>query len=311
MKKTLLFLLLFFAASLTFAQGDTATIFTDIDFNIVDKAKADLMLKSYKMDNSGYIYEKYNSNKVLLLRETYSDNNLQIKHGAYGEYRNGKLIYKGAYSKGNREGIFMSYDTLGRVLETKTFLRDSATGPNLSYWSNGNKREEGNYLNNTRVGLWVKYYKNGNVAIKETFSDKKIDLLEIEKLKKKDRRAAFQKLRYLDSLFLDINGQPTTREKIGTEAIYPGGIEKFYEFIAKSVKYPHQARDKGLQGTVVLSFTINEKGEIEDLRVESAAYPILVKEALRVVRLTKNWTPATLAGEKISVKTTFPIKFSL
>ncbi len=90
-----------------------------------------------------------------------------------------------------------------------------------------------------------------------------------------------------------------------------GGLTEFSEWFNDNMRYPKEAADNGIEGRVVLSFTIDEKGRLTDEKVVRGADPVLDGEALRTVRLSPLWTPATKDGKPVSVTYLFPVKFSL
>lgn len=92
---------------------------------------------------------------------------------------------------------------------------------------------------------------------------------------------------------------------------FPGGKEQLLRFIYTNVKYPKQARDKGAEGMVVLSFVIGEDGQAKDFEVLRPVEESLSEEALRVVKEMPKWKPGTLAGKIVPVKYTLPVKFKL
>ncbi|MEN8119865.1 MAG: energy transducer TonB [Bacteroidota bacterium] len=91
----------------------------------------------------------------------------------------------------------------------------------------------------------------------------------------------------------------------------PGGIKGLQHFLAKNTKYPNIAIENDMQGKVYVRFVINEKGEVENAHVIRPVYPILDKEALRVVRTLPNWKPGKQGGKPVKVWFTVPIVFVL
>jgi TonB family protein len=310
MIKNILLLLLSLMSLACFAQqADTAIVYTDIAGKITSNKKAVVTIyKSFKKDSNTYVFETFDAKNKIQKREYYSDSDLKIKHGLHLVFKNGKPVYKGFYINGRREGKFIRYDSLARVTEITSFQADSLNGPYSTYWSNGSKRSEGNYVHNQVVGTWIKYYKNGNVAIKETYNEGNIDVSKILDPKKKVEE--YNRLRLSDSLFLDIDGLPTTRDKVEKKATYAGGMDKLYSFLSQNVRYPPDAMEKEIQGTVFISFTVNENGIVENLQIDKSPYPSLGVEAIRVMNLTKNWVPAVFGGENVSTQINIPIKFS-
>lgn len=92
---------------------------------------------------------------------------------------------------------------------------------------------------------------------------------------------------------------------------YKGGTEKLIQYISKEVKYPPNAKDMDVEGTVQVSFVVNKDGSISDANIEKGVYSELNDEALRVVESMPNWIPAKHKGKKVAVKLMLPIRFEL
>ncbi|MBI3592893.1 MAG: energy transducer TonB [Nitrospirae bacterium] len=57
------------------------------------------------------------------------------------------------------------------------------------------------------------------------------------------------------------------------------------DIIQKNIAYPHMARKRGLEGKVVVSFTVCADGEVQDITItESSSFEILDKSAVEAVR---------------------------
>lgn len=287
MKKLLLLMLLFCSAQL-FAQTDTATMYVDANYKQVDPKNAMQILRVFQKDSNSYVFLTYDKFNVIQKRETYFDQGLTIKHGQYLEYKNGKPALKGMYANNKRNGGFISFDTLGRVTETETYVRDTLNGPYTHYWPNGSVQETGAYKNAKKVGDWTKHYENGNLAISEKYNDaSKVE----------------------NAVYLDIEGKKTTLDKIEAFPAYPGGIDKFYNFIGRNLRYTPASIP--IQGLVRLSFVVTETGDIENLKVDQSLSPELDAEALRVMKLTGKWIPGKRYGKNIRVLYKIPINFSV
>src|ERR1700741_2443187 len=50
-------------------------------------------------------------------------------------------------------------------------------------------------------------------------------------------------------------------------AAFPGGDEALQEYFKKNIQYPSVAKTQGIQGKVIVSFFINEKGQAENIEV--------------------------------------------
>ncbi|NOU48316.1 MAG: energy transducer TonB [Bacteroidales bacterium] len=92
---------------------------------------------------------------------------------------------------------------------------------------------------------------------------------------------------------------------------FPGGAASMMKYIATNVKYPAMARETGISGNVFVSFVVNRKGEIKDVKVLRGIGGGCDEEAIRVVMSMPNWIPGKQNGKPVPVQFNLPIKFIL
>lgn len=93
---------------------------------------------------------------------------------------------------------------------------------------------------------------------------------------------------------------------------YPGGNKALAGFFEKNIEYPQTASDNGVEGTVIISFTVDEKGKIGTPKVTSKKLGYgLEEEALRVFNKMPSWTPGSLKGKNVKTRYTLPVRFQL
>ena len=92
---------------------------------------------------------------------------------------------------------------------------------------------------------------------------------------------------------------------------FPGGDVALRTYIAQNVKYPEIAKENGLSGKVFVQFVINQKGEVQDVKIARGVDPALDKEAFRVVQNLPKWKPGSQRGKPVKVSYTVPINFQL
>ena len=92
---------------------------------------------------------------------------------------------------------------------------------------------------------------------------------------------------------------------------FPGGEEALHNFVSSNVKYPDEAKEKGIQGRVFVAFTISDNGKVVDAKVVRGVDPSLDKEALRVINAMPAWKPGKQRGVPVNVQFTVPINFAL
>lgn len=92
---------------------------------------------------------------------------------------------------------------------------------------------------------------------------------------------------------------------------FPGGESALHSYIGKSIKYPVIAQENGMQGRVYISFVINAKGVVQDIKIARGVDPALDKEAVRVISKMPKWKPGKQRGKPVKVSFTVPINFVL
>lgn len=92
---------------------------------------------------------------------------------------------------------------------------------------------------------------------------------------------------------------------------FPGGQEALMKWLQKNLKYPSSAADNGIQGRVLVQFTVNKDGSIVDPKVMKSVDPALDKEAMRVVMAMPKWQPGKQRGKTVRVRFTLPVTFRL
>jgi TonB family protein len=89
-----------------------------------------------------------------------------------------------------------------------------------------------------------------------------------------------------------------------------GGVKKFAAWAQDNVKYPQEAMEKSLTGTVQVSFIVNEDGKVVDAEISQSANPILDEAALNVVRSSPDWIPGKQRDHAVKVGFKIPIRFT-
>lgn len=82
-------------------------------------------------------------------------------------------------------------------------------------------------------------------------------------------------------------------------------------WVYKYLKYPQECVDQGIQGKVTVSFTVNAKGKVKDVRVEQGVDELLDAEAVRVIAVSPDWSPGKIKGNPVDVRVTLPVEFRL
>ena len=88
-------------------------------------------------------------------------------------------------------------------------------------------------------------------------------------------------------------------------------LEGFIDYLPSEIRYPYEAFEKGITGSVYVEFTIDTDGSVIDAKVVNSVDPFLDAEALRAVKNSPKWTPGKKNGNPVKVTLTIPIVFNI
>lgn len=99
-----------------------------------------------------------------------------------------------------------------------------------------------------------------------------------------------------------------------SEGIPKDGLSGWNNYLAKTLRYPIDARMANQEGKVIISFQLTEEGKIIDPEIANPEeiHPSLGAEALRAVKkYPYTWTPYTVNGVPEKCITRLPVNFEL
>ena len=92
---------------------------------------------------------------------------------------------------------------------------------------------------------------------------------------------------------------------------YPGGEVELSAFIARNVRYPQEALNKGVSGRVLVSVGVNTDGSVEVLDATGTEEKSLLTAAMEVVKKIPKMIPGTLNGKPVVMTMQIPVTFIL
>lgn len=92
---------------------------------------------------------------------------------------------------------------------------------------------------------------------------------------------------------------------------FPGGEKAMMDYLSKEVRYPEEAREAGIEGTVFVQFVVERDGSIGESKVLRGIGGGCDQEALRVVRSMPKWTPGQQNGKVVRTSFAMPFRFKL
>ncbi|MFT5168991.1 MAG: TonB family protein [Saprospiraceae bacterium] len=114
-----------------------------------------------------------------------------------------------------------------------------------------------------------------------------------------------------DELFINVEEMP----------LFPGTSDRetsnkeLMTFIFTNLKYPKEAKESAIEGTVVVSFVITKEGTVENPKILRSIGGGTNEEVLKVVNLMNTdldpWTPGKQGGKAVNVQFNLPVKFKL
>lgn len=84
-----------------------------------------------------------------------------------------------------------------------------------------------------------------------------------------------------------------------------GGIDKFYDYIIAN--FDIQTVEK--KGQIIFEFTVNENGEVKNIKVVRDLGTNSAVELIRVLRKAPKWQPASRGGKPVSINLKMPLTF--
>jgi protein TonB len=92
---------------------------------------------------------------------------------------------------------------------------------------------------------------------------------------------------------------------------FPGGDAELFKWLYETIKYPAEAKEKGIQGKVILRFIVTSEGKVENVSVVRGVDPLLDNEAVRAMNLCPEWIPGKMKGKPVNIYYSVPISFAL
>lgn len=101
-----------------------------------------------------------------------------------------------------------------------------------------------------------------------------------------------------DSIFTYVEEMP----------VPPSNMQKF---LAENIVYPEDAKEKDIEGRVVVRFVVDKDGTVISPEILKSVHPSIDSEALRVIRISPKWKAAKQNGDWVKVYYSLPISFRL
>ncbi|QJX46085.1 energy transducer TonB [Hymenobacter taeanensis] len=105
---------------------------------------------------------------------------------------------------------------------------------------------------------------------------------------------------------------PTTQVVTPDKPARPvGGTDAFFEWIQQNQKYPALARQRKVEGRVMMEFIVQKDGSLAEIKPIKRMGSGLDEEAIRLIKAAPKWEPATYKGQPMKQKMVLPVVFQL
>ncbi len=226
-----------------------------------------------------------------------------------------------------QNGIRKSYYSRTQVESRVSFVNDILDGTSYWYYKNGNLKEEKTYTNGKLNGWVREFYENGLLKSekyvrsgildgisKEYFDNGELKVVSIY------NKGALEKITKFD---YDSNFVPTYDAYVGRSKRNKKSQEDFIcnldicpeplegiKGIEQKLVYPPLAKEKGIEGFVLVTAKVNKKGIVEKVKVIQKLGLGFDEAAIRAVKKTV-FIPGQQNGENVNAEVTFKINFRL
>lgn len=92
---------------------------------------------------------------------------------------------------------------------------------------------------------------------------------------------------------------------------FRGGGITFEDWLAQNLRYPVAAKRMGIEGTVIVEFTVDEYGNVSDPTILESLHRLCDREALRLVGIMPPWFPGIRNGRRTGGRHVIEIPFIL
>lgn len=105
----------------------------------------------------------------------------------------------------------------------------------------------------------------------------------------------------LRDLPLDVNKSFTEYDGHIPPKFNDGDLNTFFDWVNSRLVYPKEAAENGVMGRVVVEFTVDENGNVVNVKALRGPDISLKQELERVVKSSPKWKPASENGKSVSV----------
>lgn len=256
-------------------------------------------------------------------------------------HNNGNLESKGFYKNSRKDGYWKNWHVNGEIKSAGSYKEDKKNGLWNVWYDNNVKEEILNFEDSKKYyisrwnkdgsvqieegnGIYTSYFQSGNIETTGSVLNEEKDgewktfdvdqvLINWELYKKGE---FIEGISYKDGEeypYVKKQFQPYTkscaelkniedRDRCGMRVI---------QLHTMRIDYPQLALDNDIQGVVFISFVINTKGEVADVKILRGTHKLLDDTALNHIKNLPKFIPGREKGIPANIKFNIPITFKL
>jgi len=317
------------------SKKDTSYVYLTQDLSFTKAKNAAFVGVSVKVQGGWMVYALY-PDTTPLLKAFYRDRQLKVKQGPYtlfypknvkaregyysnnqmvGVWRfwhpNGQLKDSGMIQNNNLSGLWKSWHPNGQLMSVTHYKQElpqeqkealqvlemlyvfanktaNRHGPFSSWYSNGQPEATGQFANGKMDSTWVWYHPNGAKATEEVY-----------------KAGLITSLQCFDSTGRSM-GDMCSIDKPALLKDYGN----YKNYVYENLVWPEEAQRKGIEGNVLVQFTVGADGTLKSVTATSAQ-PVLQKAVEDFFWQLKEWEPAISHNRTIDVTYEMTIPFRL
>jgi TonB family protein len=231
-------------------------------------------------------------------------------------YPGGRIQMTGTYKSirpDNKDGHFVYWYEDGKKQMDCHYRDNLLHGPLREWYPSGQEESYQEFSNGMLNGEYISWREDGSIKLKTRYSngEKHGNFQSYYPGGQLLRDDFFENGELVEGHCYSPQGEPLEYFPYVLMPSFPGGQAALRRFVEKELKYPQEARRRGMEGSVIVLFTVDETGNVKDPTVVNGDMDYFNNEALRVVGKFPRWTPGEVDGVPSPVQVSIPIEFRL
>ncbi len=193
----------------------------------------------------------------------------------------------GGYLYAQNQYVKVYYNGLFKEVYSVSMSDTGVRHGHCSIYYKGKVIEKGRYVQNKKVGRWRYFSLNGIFEYEYNY-----DLNEL----------------------VSISGRTRHDLKKKTPCLYKGSPLIPYLYLVTNLGYPSEAKEKGIEGKLVLALKVNTEGKVYGFYIAEKLHPVIDKAVINVAKtIPDDWEflCATHSGQLVASEYYITIEFEL